>query len=101
MDDNDVELNPDVRDPDVAAFGFGRRICPGRHMAYESLWYSVAAIVAAFDIGKAADENGEEVSVDTIGYTDGFLSSPKEFKCAIRPRSPAHAKLVYAALEHE
>ena len=44
-DDLDVELDPDVRDPSVAAFGFGRRICPGRYMAYESLWFSIASLV--------------------------------------------------------
>ena len=68
-DEFDVELNPDILDPAVAAFGFGRRICPGRHMAYESLWISIASIVAAFDITKAVDEHGKaiELSGEYIG----------------------------------
>ncbi|KAJ7106243.1 cytochrome P450 [Mycena epipterygia] len=33
----DGKPNPAVKDPDCAAFGFGRRICPGRHMARSSI----------------------------------------------------------------
>ena len=28
-------------------------------MAYESLWISIASVIAAFDIGKAVDEHGK------------------------------------------
>ncbi|KAJ8079595.1 hypothetical protein PM082_011182 [Marasmius tenuissimus] len=34
----DGKLNPDVQDPTQAFFGFGKRICPGRHMAQASVW---------------------------------------------------------------
>ncbi|EKM54951.1 uncharacterized protein PHACADRAFT_142748 [Phanerochaete carnosa HHB-10118-sp] len=99
-DAEDVELDSTVRHPMVAAFGFGRRICPGRHMAYESLWIAVASVVAAFDITKAVDADG--AIVEPSGeYTDGFLSAPMPFKCCIRPRSPTHAAMVQAALEQE
>nr|BAL05181.1 cytochrome P450 [Phanerodontia chrysosporium] len=91
--DDDLELDPDVRDPGVAAFGFGRRACPGRHMAYESLWIAMASVLAVFDVLPAEGDEGE------VEYTDGFLSTPKPFRCIIRPRSAAHAKLVYLALE--
>jgi hypothetical protein len=64
-------LNPDVRDPD-AAFGFGRRICPGRDMAYDSIWIAVASILAAFQILPALDSAGKEVVVDAE-YTSGML----------------------------
>ena len=69
----DVELDPDILDPAVAAFGFGRRICPGRYMAHESLWISIASIVAAFDITKAVDEHGNAIEPNGE-YTDDFLS---------------------------
>jgi cytochrome P450 len=29
----DGQLDPSVRDPRTACFGFGRRICPGQHIA--------------------------------------------------------------------
>ncbi|EKM54971.1 uncharacterized protein PHACADRAFT_142788 [Phanerochaete carnosa HHB-10118-sp] len=95
-----VELDPTVRDPMVAAFGFGRRICPGRHMAYESLWIAVASVVAAFDITKAVDAHGAVIE-PSGEYTDGFLTAPKPFRCCIRPRSAAHAALVQAAPEQD
>lgn len=58
----ELELDPRVRDPDVAAFGMGRRICPGRFMAYESLWMAMATVLAAFDISKAKDADGKDVT---------------------------------------
>ncbi|KAF8068006.1 hypothetical protein FPV67DRAFT_1449579 [Lyophyllum atratum] len=45
-------------DPAHAAFGFGRRICPGRYMAFSALCIAIASIIATFDITKAVDENG-------------------------------------------
>jgi hypothetical protein len=35
------------------------RICPGRFMAFSAIWIAVASLIAAFDITKAVDENGE------------------------------------------
>ena len=72
-DDSDVELDPDVLDPAVAAFGFGRRICPGRYMAYESLWISFASIIATFDIAKAVNEHGQVIE-PSEEYMGEFLS---------------------------
>ncbi|KAG5650137.1 hypothetical protein H0H81_000560, partial [Sphagnurus paluster] len=54
----DGKLNPDVKDPASFAFGFGRRICPGRHMAFSAVWITMASIIATFDISKAVDNNG-------------------------------------------
>lgn len=73
MQELDLELDPNVPDPTIAAFGFGRRICPGRHMAYESLWIAIASIVATFDITKAVDEHGQAIE-PSEDYTDGFMS---------------------------
>ncbi|KAG6902124.1 hypothetical protein C0995_004070 [Termitomyces sp. Mi166 len=57
----DGKLNPDVRNPMHAAFGFGRRICPGRFMAYSAVWITLASMIAVFDIEKARDANGEVI----------------------------------------
>ncbi|EKM54974.1 uncharacterized protein PHACADRAFT_142793 [Phanerochaete carnosa HHB-10118-sp] len=94
----DVKLDPMVRDPALAAFGFGRRICPGRHMAYESIWLAIASVIAVFDVTKAVDAHGKVVE-PSGEYTDGFLSAPKPFRCKLSPRSRAYAALVHAALE--
>ncbi|THU92611.1 cytochrome P450, partial [Dendrothele bispora CBS 962.96] len=33
-------------DPEIVAFGFGRRICPGRHFALDSAWSLIACLLA-------------------------------------------------------
>ena len=67
-----LELDLSVRDPDVAAFGFGRRICPGRFMAYEALWITIASVLAAFEIYKAKDSNGNDM-IPNEEYSAGFM----------------------------
>ena len=61
----DLVLDSDVFDPQQIAFGFGRRICPGRHMAYESLWITIACILAVFNVEKAIGEDGEPITPST------------------------------------
>ena len=68
----DGTLDPNVRDPSVAAFGFGRRICPGRFMAIDSMWITIACVLTVFEIKKAIGEDGKEVAPDGE-YISGFL----------------------------
>lgn len=56
-----VVLDPDAQDPAQFVFGFGRRICPGRFMAYDMMWIAIACILAVFDISPAKDENGQDI----------------------------------------
>ncbi|KAJ7237342.1 cytochrome P450 [Mycena rebaudengoi] len=65
------KLNPAVKNPD-SAFGFGRRLCPGRHMAISSIWITVASLLATFDIAKATDENGRVIE-PTYEYVSGGI----------------------------
>ncbi|KAJ7210342.1 cytochrome P450, partial [Mycena pura] len=91
------EINKARREPN-AAFGFGRRICPGRDMAQWSLWISAASILATFNITKGLDENG--VPVEPSGeFTSGLLwCLPIPHKCDILPRSEAARALIQTAL---
>lgn len=68
----DGTLNSDVLNPDVAAFGYGRRVCPGRFMARDSIWITIACILAAFNIQPAKDSEGQPVTPKE-DYTYGFL----------------------------
>jgi cytochrome P450 len=54
-------LNPNVPFPDPA-FGFARRTCPGRAMGLSSLSIAITSILAAFDIKKAAGDDGELIT---------------------------------------
>lgn len=68
----DGKLNPDIRDPSTSVFGFGRRICPGRFLAYESLWINIAFILSVFNLSKVKDENGELIT-PREEYMEGML----------------------------
>jgi cytochrome P450 len=56
-------LNPDTLDPEVAAFGYGRRKCPGRHLSTESLTFMAASLLAVFNINPASDAQGNPIPV--------------------------------------
>lgn len=67
----DGSINPDVLDP-TETFGYGRRICPGRHLALEVLWLTIANILAAFTIEKQVDEQGNVIEPKEE-FTSGFF----------------------------
>ncbi|KAF9474070.1 cytochrome P450 [Pholiota conissans] len=80
-------------DPRKLCFGFGRRICPGMHLAEASVFNCIAASLAVFDVTKALDANG--VSITPVhGNTSGIISYPKPFKCVIKPRSDKAVALI-------
>ncbi len=60
-------LNPDgslrttTREAELAAFGFGRRICPGRHMACASMFIAIASVLSTFTLSKPVDDDGNVV----------------------------------------
>ncbi|KAJ3849625.1 cytochrome P450 [Lentinula lateritia] len=54
----DGQLDHDVVKP-LAGFGFGRRVCPGKHMAFSAIWIAVASILSVFNISKALDADGD------------------------------------------
>lgn len=79
-------------DPRTICFGFGRRICPGLHLADASVWISVAMTLAAFDVTKVV-ENGVEITPE-IDPSSGTISHPKPFQCSIKPRSAKALELI-------
>ncbi|RDB18406.1 hypothetical protein Hypma_000372 [Hypsizygus marmoreus] len=96
----DGKLNPEAKDPAHAAFGFGRRICPGRYMAFSAVWIAVASIVAAFDITKAVDENGEVIE-PSHEYLSALVSMPLPFRCSIKPRTAKAEALIQGTVDEE
>jgi len=89
----DGKLDPNVFDPTPVAFGFGRRICPGRHIAWSLLWITVASMLATMNITKAVDENG--VVIEPSGeYTSVMDHMLKPFACSVKPRSKKAADLI-------
>ncbi|KAG8216714.1 cytochrome P450 [Butyriboletus roseoflavus] len=68
-------------------FGFGRRICVGRHFADTSVWAVIAKVLAVFKILKSLDENGVEILVEPR-FSSGLTIHPLPFGCKIVPRFP-------------
>ncbi|KAJ6467859.1 cytochrome P450 [Mycena sanguinolenta] len=88
------KLNPAVKDPQCA-FGFGRRICPGRHMAISSIWITIVSLLATFDISKELGEDGCPIE-PSYEYEDGVVFSPAPFKCTMKPRSQEAVEVIQA-----
>ena len=59
------------QDPRTYVFGFGRRICPGLHLADSEVWLGVASLLAAFTILKKSDGKG------------GFITPKEEYEQGI------------------
>ncbi|KAJ7609821.1 cytochrome P450 [Roridomyces roridus] len=76
-----------------AAFGFGRRICPGRHVATDSIWIAVVSVLAMFNITKEVSEDGEVVE-PSYQYEGGAILAPLPFRCTITPRSAEAVRVV-------
>ena len=55
-------------------FGFGRRDCPGMHLAAQLLFAVVAHLLAHYSFGRAVDPTtGEEVPVYFRDYTGNAI----------------------------
>jgi len=59
------------------AFGFGRRICPGLHIANKSLFITFTRLLWSFDIRiKTAASMSTEGLIDAVKFSTGFSSHP-------------------------
>ncbi|EGY23556.1 cytochrome P450 1A2 [Verticillium dahliae VdLs.17] len=71
-------------------FGFGRRKCPGNHLALASVQIFVATLMSAFHIDKAIDDNGQ-VLEPRVGISIGLGGHPLPFECVFTPRHGVEA----------
>ncbi|KAG2132012.1 cytochrome P450 [Suillus bovinus] len=102
---NPSEFNPDrflnadgtLTDDTVSfVWGFGRRICPGRHLAEASIWSAMVCMLAVFNFSRAKDETGKEIEIEPHWH-GGLTVRPKSFPCSITPRN---ADMDITALQH-
>jgi cytochrome P450 len=90
---------PNASDPRSAAFGFGRRVCPGSHLADQALFAGVASILATFYVAPAHGGEMPRLQDEKGWMTGGYISHPREFECVIRPRYEGVEGLVRAGME--
>ncbi|KAG5724292.1 O-methylsterigmatocystin oxidoreductase [Termitomyces sp. T112] len=72
-------------EPYPPIFGWGRRICPGRHFGDGSLWIAIATILATTTITNAIDEWGQKI-IPEVRFKSAILNLPYPFECKFRDR---------------
>ncbi|KAF8463381.1 cytochrome P450, partial [Russula ochroleuca] len=60
----------DIKDQGHFSYGFGRRLCVGRHMANNSLFINIAVILWASKFGRKKDATGQLLPLDLDGWVD-------------------------------
>lgn len=96
------QLNDDTVD---FSFGFGRRVCVGKHFADASLWIAIASLLATFRFMRPLDSDGKEID-PIFEWTTGMVSQvscsmpsfkrligeinrhPVSLPCRVVPRHP-------------
>ncbi|RDX44553.1 cytochrome P450 [Lentinus brumalis] len=89
----DGQLDHSVLDPSLMAFGYGRRVCPGKHFAQTTLFMLLSSILQTFSISLPTDDNRKPVPL-SMKMTLGVISYFEPFKCIIKPRSAATETLI-------
>ncbi|KAI0328373.1 CyP450 monooxygenase [Cubamyces sp. BRFM 1775] len=77
--------SPDVLDPFAFVFGYGRRQCPGRHLAETSLFISVATALHTLSIAAPLGADGKPTRLQGK-MTSSFISYPEPFDVDIVSR---------------
>ncbi|KAF7125412.1 hypothetical protein CNMCM5793_001590 [Aspergillus hiratsukae] len=77
------------------AYGAGRRICPGMHLAERTQWRAIAKLLWAFDIELPIDPaTGKKIIPDPEAYKEGIAHGPLPFQVVFKPRSQAHVDII-------
>jgi cytochrome P450 len=90
-------LNPDPNLPKPNTtffFGFGRRICPGMHVAQNSLFIAMARLLWAFDILPPHDSAGNPILPDTSEFEEGLVIHPRPFTFHFKLRRESARALI-------
>ncbi|KAI0516774.1 cytochrome P450 [Xylaria bambusicola] len=86
------------RDPHLFVWGFGRRVCPGRILADNFIWLTIAQSISVYTVCQVV-KDGVPI-VPSITFQPGVASRPAKFATSIKLRSPQHEELI-RSLESE
>ncbi|KAF7955412.1 uncharacterized protein EAE97_000671 [Botrytis byssoidea] len=79
-------------------FGFGRRMCPGMHVALQSMYIVIARLIWAYNV-LPVTINGKPYIPDENDFTYGLVSYPANLKFQLVPRSERHREIIIADAE--
>ncbi|KAJ8508608.1 hypothetical protein ONZ45_g9132 [Pleurotus djamor] len=82
----DGTINRNLTEVVEMSFGFGRRICPGRYFARDTVWLWITSLLCVFNINPMKDEKGQKILPDT-DLLPLFVTRIKSLQCDIKPRS--------------
>ncbi|CAE6398837.1 unnamed protein product [Rhizoctonia solani] len=88
----DRYLDPNVQRPPI--FGWGRRKCPGSHLAEASVFVIAASLLSVFVFSKKMNSSGEEVVPQIETKHNAIIVEPKPFEFEFKPRSEEHCQLI-------
>ncbi|KAI0052742.1 cytochrome P450 [Auriscalpium vulgare] len=91
---------PDTKEESHVTYGFGRRLCVGRHVANNSLFIDIAITLWAANIERPKGPDGKPVFLDVDGFVeDGLVVRPIPFGVSIVPRFPEAVALLNSERE--
>ena len=85
-----IAMGGDWKNRDHYGYGFGRRSCPGIHLAERNMFLAIAKLLWALRFEPKVGVDGQEVPIDSSpdeGYHQGFLYCAKDYECQATVRS--------------
>ncbi|TFK18867.1 cytochrome P450 [Coprinopsis marcescibilis] len=80
--------------PNSFVFGFGRRVCPGMHVAQNSLFSIVSKMLWAYEILPTKDSQGKPIIPSKDDIIPALVIKPKPFNFLLVPRHGNVAAIV-------
>jgi len=77
----------------ISVFGYGKRICPGRHVADATLFMSITSLLSVFNIKKG---RGGWDKLSSYTFTGALANYPNPFPCSFVPRDGRAQELILA-----
>ncbi|PYH69405.1 cytochrome P450 [Aspergillus vadensis CBS 113365] len=82
--------NPDL---EHSPFGFGRRICPGRHLGWNSVFILMARLMWAYNITHSY-KGGKRIEIDPWDIKLTFTAASRPFKASFEVREPKKQEII-------
>jgi cytochrome P450 len=83
LDDDTWSIRDNAPDPRKYVFGFGRRICPGMHIAEQGLFAIMTTVLHTLNVERIKDASGNEVVPEPL-VSSGALTHVRPFPYQIR-----------------